>query len=105
MSGIEKIIKELKTELKNLYQDRLEKIILYGSYARGEETTESDIDIAVVLSGNVKKGEEIDRIIDIITDINLKYDVLISIYPVSKDDYEHLNSPILKNMRREGAVA
>lgn len=105
MSGIEKIIKELKTELKNFYGDRLEEIILYGSYARGEETPESDIDIAVVLSGDVKKGEEIDCMIDIITDINLKYDVLISIYPVSKDDYLHLNSPILKNMRSEGAVA
>ncbi|MGM0510888.1 MAG: nucleotidyltransferase domain-containing protein [Thermoplasmatota archaeon] len=105
MSGIEKVIKELKIELEKLYEDRLEEIILYGSYARGEETPDSDIDIAVILSDEVKKGEEIDRMIDIITDLNLKYDVLISIYPVSKDDYEHLGSPIIKNMRREGAVA
>lgn len=105
MSGIDKVIDELKTQLKDLYGDRLEEILLYGSYARGEETPESDIDIAVILSGEVKKGREIDRMIDIITDLNLKYDVLISIYPVSKDDYEHLNSPIIRNMRREGAVA
>ena len=40
--------------------------------------------------------------IDIITDINLKYDARISIYPVSEEDYSTVNGPLLINVRREG---
>jgi hypothetical protein len=43
--------------------------------------------------------------IDIITDINLDYDVLLSVYPVSENDYRSVNSPLLLNLRREGIPA
>jgi hypothetical protein len=43
--------------------------------------------------------------IDIVTEINLKYGVLISIYPVSEKDYASVNSPLLLNLRREGVAA
>jgi len=100
---IEPILKEFKQKTAELYGDRLKKIILYGSYARGQANDEhSDIDLAVVLAGTVEPCREIDRMIDIITDINLDYDVLLSVYPVSEDDYRSVNSPLLLNLRREG---
>lgn len=72
--GIENILQELKKELKSLYGGRLKKLILYGSYARAEAGKDSDIDVVVVLlDGDVLPGREIDRMIDIITDLNLKY--------------------------------
>ncbi len=40
--------------------------------------------------------------IDVITDINLKYNVLISVYPISKEEYESINSPLFLNVKREG---
>ncbi len=43
--------------------------------------------------------------IDIITDINLDYGVLLSVYPVSEKDYVNRNSPLLINIRREGIPA
>jgi len=95
-------IDEFKRELRKLYGGRLKSLILYGSYARGEATVDSDIDLLVVLEGEVYPGEEIDRMIDIITEINLKYNVLISVYPVSEENYEKLNSPLLMNVRKEG---
>ncbi len=57
------------------------------------------IEIAVVLSGDVKKSEEIDRMIEIITDFNLKYDASTSVYPVSIEEYKDLNSTIIMNLR------
>lgn len=96
------ILKEFKAELEKLYGRRLKNIVLYGSWARGEATEDSDIDMAVVLEGDIKPGKEIDRMIDIITDINLKYGVLLSIYPVAEIDYLNLKSPLLMNVRREG---
>ena len=99
------ILKEFRAAIERLYAERLKNIILYGSWARGQGTQDSDIDLVVVLDGKVAQGHEIDRMIDIITDINLKHDVLLSIYPVSQKDYASTNSPLLLNIRREGVVA
>lgn len=102
---IKEILKEFKKEIEKLYGNRLKNMILYGSWARGNATEASDIDILVVLEGKVVPGSEIDRIIDVITEINLKYGVLISVYPVSEKDYSNINSPLLMNARREGVPA
>ena len=100
---IEHILKEFREKAEKLYGKRLKKIILYGSYARGQANDEhSDIDLAVVLAGIVEPCKEIDRMIDIITDMNLDYDILLSVYPVSENDYHSVNSPLLLNLRREG---
>ncbi len=98
----DQIIREFKKKAERLYGSRLKSIILYGSWARGQATEDSDIDLAVVLEGDVVPGQEIDRMIDIITEINLNYGVLLSVYPVSEKDYISTNSPLLLNLRREG---
>ncbi len=102
---IRDILKEFREEVENLYESRLKSIILYGSWARGDATEESDIDLLIVLERKVIPGKEIDKMIDIITEINLKHGVLISIYPVSEEDYSTINSPLLINVRREGVPA
>lgn len=103
--GTHEIIEEFKRQIGQLYGSRLKKVILYGSFARGEGTDDSDIDLAVVLAGEVSPGEEIDRMIDIVFEINLEHNVLISIYPVSEEDYRTVNSPLLMNVRREGITS
>jgi len=102
---IEPILKEFREKAEKLYNIRLKGIVLYGSYARKQQTADSDIDLAVILEGNVVAGKEIDRLIDVITDINLSYGVLLSVYPVSEEDYNSLNSPLLINIREEGVAA
>ena len=100
---IEHIVKEFKRKIAELYGDRLKKVVLYGSYARGQANDEhSDIDLAVVLAGTVEPCREIDRMIDIITDINLEHNVLIAVYPVSESNFEKVESPLLINVRKEG---
>ena len=102
---IEPILKEFKLKIAELYGARLKKIVLYGSYARGQANDEhSDIDLAVVLTGTVKPFEEIDRMADIFTDLNLEHNVLIAVYPVSESNFEKVDSPLLINVRREGIV-
>jgi len=100
---IEPILKEFKQKITDLYGQRLKKIVLYGSYARGQADDEnSDIDLAVVLAGTVDPCKEIDRMADIFTDLNLEHNVLIAVYPVSESDFETVGSPLLINVRREG---
>ncbi|RLE01268.1 MAG: nucleotidyltransferase domain-containing protein, partial [Candidatus Aminicenantes bacterium] len=84
---IQKVLKELKEELQTIYGKRLKKVILYGSWVRNQATEDSDIDISFVLEGEVIPGKEIDRVISIINEINLRYGVLISIYPVSEEKF------------------
>lgn len=105
MREVDHVIKEFKAALEKLYGQRLKDVILYGSWARNEATEDSDVDLLVVLEGEVKPGKEIDRMIDIITDINLKHNVLLSVCPVSDRDHESLKSPLLMNVRREGVPA
>jgi predicted nucleotidyltransferase len=102
---IEHILKEFREKAEKLYGSKLKNIILYGSFARGHATEDSDIDLAIVLEGNVAPGREIDRLIDIVTELNLNHGVLISVYPVSEENYNSLNSPLLMNIRREGIAA
>ena len=102
---IEQILKEFREEMERVYGERLREVILYGSWARGEATDDSDIDLLVVLEGEVAPGQEIDRMIDIITEINLEHGVLISVCPVSEEEYLTVDSPLLLNVRREGMPA
>jgi len=100
---IEPIVKEFKQKIAELYGQRLKKVVLYGSYARGQANDEhSDIDLAVVLAGTVDPCKEIDRMAGIFTDLNLEHNVLIAVYPVSESDFETVGSPLLINVRREG---
>ena len=102
---IEPIIREFKNRIESLYGNQLKELVLFGSWARNEATDDSDIDLAVVLEGDIKAGHEIDTMIDVITDMNLEHGVLLSVYPVSADDYSHRNSPLLINLRKEGIPA
>jgi predicted nucleotidyltransferase len=99
---IEKVLQELKKELQAVYGERLQRLILYGSYARSQGYEGSDIDVAVLLDDMISPGREIDRMVDLITDINLKYNVLISVYPVSATTLQKIRSPLLLNIRKEG---
>ena len=99
---IEPILKEFKQQVTALYGQRLKKVVLYGSYARGQANDEhSDIDLAVVLAGDVKPCKEIDRMADIFTDLNLEHNILIAVYLVSESNFEEVESPLLINVRRE----
>jgi|GEM_PF-103038 len=101
---LKSILSEVKQELKKLYKDDLIDIILYGSYARGDYNENSDIDLLVILKSMETAGKETDKIVDAIYDINLKYNTLVSIVPISYKDYKNINSPLLLNVRQEGVL-
>ena len=102
---IQRVLDAFRSGIEQLYAERLRRIILYGSWARGEATENSDIDVAIVLDGEVTPGHEIDRMIDLVTQINLDFSVLLSVYPVSERDFMDLNSPLIRNIRKEGIAA
>jgi predicted nucleotidyltransferase len=100
---LKRILDELKQEFLNIYGTRLESLILYGSYARGDAGLGSDIDVLVVLAGSVDAGDEIRRTGEMVAGLSLKYDVTISRFFVSAKQFDE-NWSLLRNVRREGIV-
>ena len=99
------VVNDLRRRLETGYGPRLKHVVLYGSWARGDATEDSDVDVAVVLAGPVQPGREIDRMMDVVAELNLQHSTLISVYPVSEEDFRTRNSPLLINVRREGIAA
>lgn len=105
MSGMVKnLLQKLKSGLEAIYRKRLRGLYLYGSYARGEEDRESDVDVLVVLDQFDHYAAEVDRTGDLCATLSLKYDVSISRVFVSERDWKERETPFLENVREE-AVA
>jgi predicted nucleotidyltransferase len=99
---IRKALQELQTALADLYGEESPAMILYGSQARGEATEASDIDLLLIYPKVISAGSEIRQISPILANLNLRYQVLISILPVSKSDYLASSGMFWKNVHREG---
>ena len=59
---LKKILKNLKNNLKNIYNNELDAVILYGSQARNEAFEGSDIDVLILLNDEVKTSQELRKI-------------------------------------------
>jgi uncharacterized protein len=63
------ILKRFRAALDKLYGERIERVVLFGSRARGDVHENSDYDIAVFLNDLTDRWLEVDRIIPVVTDI------------------------------------
>ena len=101
--NLEALTAEFKQAMQELYGDRLANVILYGSYARGDFKSESDVDFMVVLKDNeLTRLQEIKRTTDIILRLFDKYGRLISFIPTTEETYRSNNFLFYRNIRKEG---
>ena len=99
---IHPILMELRTGLEQLYDDRLVGVIVFGSQARGDATSESDIDVLVVLRPPVDPSAERTRTIDLIARLCLEHNVVIGCIFVDEPRYYRKSGPFLRNVWHEG---
>jgi uncharacterized protein len=98
------ILSLLRTQLEQQYQERLDRVILFGSQARGEATEDSDIDVLIVLDGPVNASVEIQQTSEFVAQLCLEHNVLISRFFMARSRFETENTPLLRNIRREGIL-
>lgn len=101
---LQTILTHLKQSLTELYGDRLCHLTLFGSQARGDAEPDSDIDILVVLKPPVDPGVEIKQTGQLISSLSLNYDVVISCLFIDETQYQTHNSPLLRNVRKDGVL-
>lgn len=95
------ILKRFRARLDQIYAGRIERVVLFGSRARGEAREDSDYDVAVFLEGLTDRWEEIDRIVPIVTDIIDDTGAVIHAMPYRAGAYQKQTS-LMREIRREG---
>lgn len=104
-SGLTGLLEELIKELKIIYGDKLKRIILYGSYARGQENEGSDLDIMVLVSTSEKEiKRKRDKVLDLTVDLTTRFGIVLSIIENNHDYfYEWLPVlPFFASVEKEG---
>lgn len=101
------ILKDYANAVKSVYGALLEKIILYGSYAREDYNEDSDIDILILL--NVPPAEErkeLDALAGITSDFNIAHDLYILPMMKSTETFSKWArvDPFYQNVSKEGMV-
>jgi predicted nucleotidyltransferase len=92
MESIEKYIERISQYYK------IEAIILFGSYAKGTENEDSDIDIAVI-------SNDFKNIIQDGADLigyTWKIDTRIEPHPIRTEDYENIATPFVQEIINTG---
>ena len=104
---IDKLLKQFLKEVENILGNRLKKVLLYGSYARGDYNRNSDLDIMILTD---LSDEEIieyrNKIWDIASNMELENDIIIS--PLVKNIQKYNERidivPFYTNVQKEGVV-
>lgn len=104
---IHNIVYQFAKQLREIYGDELKKVVVYGSYARGDYQKNSDVDIMILVDADdyeIKK--RFNLVCDLAFDYELEYGVVIS--PLVKNE-EHFKKwsetlPFYRNVKQGGVT-
>lgn len=103
--SVARLTEEFVSQIGELYGDRLNKVILYGSYARGEQREDSDVDYLVVLNDEeIKTFTEISNLSPVTFELSLQYSISVSAIPVTQSRFNQNWSPLYQNVHEDGIM-
>jgi predicted nucleotidyltransferase len=95
------VLKRFRAALDDIYGERIERVVLFGSRARGDERRDSDYDIAVFLRQPEELWSELGRLSNITTNILNDTGAVISAKPFPAGAYRE-RSPLMRDIRADG---
>ena len=99
------LIEQYIVEVKKIYGSHLKQVILYGSYARGDYTPDSDIDVMILLDiSDMEIKNYRHQLSEMTYNFNMDYE--LDIKPIAKNEAHFnkwvLNYPFYANVSKEG---
>jgi uncharacterized protein len=95
------VLIRFRAALDALYGERIERVVLFGSRARGDARADSDYDVAVFLKDLTDRWPELDRLADLSTDIVDEMGEVIHAIPYRAGAYRDRTS-LMREIRIEG---
>ena len=104
---LQNLIGQYIAEVKKIYGSHLKQVILYGSYARGDYTPDSDIDVMILLDiSDMEIKNYRHQLSDVTYNFNMDYE--LDIKPIAKNEAHFnkwvLNYPFYANVSKEGVM-
>lgn len=100
--SVRQALAEARRRLEALYGDRLVRLVLYGSQARGDARPESDVDVLVILQGPFELYSETKHLARLALDLFDRYGLNISFQPFTEADFRNPASSFMQNVRMDG---
>ena len=101
------IILKFSQQIKKILGSKLDKVILYGSYACGDYNEHSDVDIMILMTLTDEEIEKIEpTLFDLAFDFQMDYEIDISVVVKNKDQFKYWLGvlPFYNNVKAEGIV-
>jgi predicted nucleotidyltransferase len=95
------ILRRLRAALGDMYGERIERVVLFGSRARGAAGEDSDYDVAVFLRDLTDRWLEFDRLADLRTEFLEDEGVFVDAKPYPAGAYRE-RTTLMREIRREG---
>jgi len=95
------VLVRFRKALSEIYGDRLERVMLYGSRARGDARPDSDYDVAVFLRDMTDLGPELHRLANLEMTIIDETGEVVHAMPYRAGSYDE-RTPLMREIRREG---
>lgn len=105
--AMQSLMEQYILKIKKIYGPHLKKVILYGSYARGDFSPDSDVDIMILLDMSDFDLKAYSQELSYMTyDFNLDHD--LDIKPIAKNQVHFEkwieNYPFYSNIHKEGVI-
>lgn len=104
-SQLSRIMKAMVECYRVVYGNDVVEIILYGSYARGDYTEASDIDIVAVVHGSrMDLQDKLKAVWDVSAELGLENDIIVSPTVIPYDEFMRYKQtlPYYRSIAEEG---
>ena len=102
--GIEFVAITLKKRLIKHYGEKIKQVVVYGSFARNEATEESGINLPIVIADDLDLYNVRQNLSNLIFDILLENNKLISTIVVVESNFRNSCSEFLSTVKKEGIL-